>query len=226
MKAHKPSQSKWEKNYNMNLGLDLAFIDRIFVTLEYYNRDTKDLLYNRPISATTGFLNYLGNLGQLNNKGVELEVRSLNISNADFNWTTVLNLTHNKNKIVALDGNLDQVVESSWFIRKIGLPFNTFYVKEFAGVDPSSGNALYYKNTEDENGNLDRTLTQDVNEAQAVPYKQVDPKISGGLTNIFLINGSTWPLRSLIHWAAILSTRPVRISRQTEPAKETATAHL
>ena len=120
----------------MNLGLDLAFIDRIFVTLEYYNRDTKDLLYNRPISATTGFLNYLGNLGQLNNKGVELEVRSLNISNADFNWTTVLNLTHNKNKIVALDGNLDQVVESSWFIRKIGLPFNTFYVKEFAGVDP------------------------------------------------------------------------------------------
>ena len=97
---------KWEKNYNMNLGLDLAFIDRIFVTLEYYNRDTKDLLYNRPISATTGFLNYLGNLGQLNNKGVELEVRSLNISNADFNWTTVLNLTHNKNKIVALDGNL------------------------------------------------------------------------------------------------------------------------
>lgn len=175
---------KWEKNYNMNLGLDLAFIDRIFVTLEYYNRDTKDLLYNRPISATTGFLNYLGNLGQLNNKGVELEVRSLNISNADFNWTTVLNLTHNKNKIVALDGNLDQVVESSWFIRKIGLPFNTFYVKEFAGVDPSSGNALYYKNTEDENGNLDRTLNQDVNEAQAVPYKQVDPKISGGLTNI------------------------------------------
>ncbi len=175
---------KWEKNYNMNLGLDLAFIDRIFVTLEYYNRDTKDLLYNRPISATTGFLNYLGNLGQLNNKGVELEVRSLNISNADFNWTTVLNLTHNKNKIVALDGNLDQVVESSWFIRKIGLPFNTFYVKEFAGIDPSSGNALYYKNTEDENGNLDRTLTQDVNEAQAVPYKQVDPKISGGLTNI------------------------------------------
>ena len=69
-----------------------------------------------------------------------------------------IELDTNKNKIVALDGNLDQVVESSWFIRKIGLPFNTFYVKEFAGVDPSSGNALYYKNTEDENGNLDRTL--------------------------------------------------------------------
>ena len=62
---------KWEKNYNLNIGLDLAFINRIFVSLEYYNRDTKDLLYNRPISATTGFLNYLANIGQLNNKGVE-----------------------------------------------------------------------------------------------------------------------------------------------------------
>lgn len=176
---------KWEKNYNMNLGLDLAFINRIFVSLEYYNRDTKDLLYNRPISATTGFLNYLGNLGQLNNKGVELEVRTLNFSTPDFNWTTVLNLTHNRNKIVSLDGKLDQVIEGSWFIRKVGLPFNSFYVKEFAGVDPSNGNALYYLNTKDANGNLNRATTSNVAEAQAVPYKQVDPKVSGGLTNIF-----------------------------------------
>ena len=51
---------KWEKNYNLNLGLDLAFINRIFVSLEYYNRDTKDLLYNRPISSTTGFQNIWG----------------------------------------------------------------------------------------------------------------------------------------------------------------------
>lgn len=176
---------KWEKNYNMNLGLDLAFINRIFVSLEYYNRDTKDLLYNRPISATTGFLNYLGNLGQLNNKGVELELRTLNFSTSDFNWTTVFNLTHNQNKIVALDGKLDQVIEGSWFIRKVGLPFNSFYVKEFAGVDPTNGDALYYLNTKNEDGHPDRSLTNDASKAQAVPYKQVDPKVSGGLTNLF-----------------------------------------
>lgn len=175
---------KWEKNYNMNIGLDLAFINRIFVSLEYYNRDTKDLLYNRPISATTGFLNYLGNLGQLNNKGVELELRTLNFSTVDFNWTTVLNLTHNRNKIVALDGKLDQVIEGSWFVRKVGLPFNTFYVKEFAGVDPANGDALYYLNTKDADGNLDRTTTNNSSKAQAIPYKQVDPKVSGGFTNI------------------------------------------
>lgn len=87
---------KWEKNYNLNLGLDLAFINRIFVSLEYYNRDTKDLLYNRPISSTTGFQNYLGNLGQLNNRGWELELRTINFAGNNFNWTSVLNMTHNK----------------------------------------------------------------------------------------------------------------------------------
>lgn len=176
---------KWEKNYNLNLGLDLAFLERLFVTFEYYNRDTKDLLYNRPISATTGFLNYLGNLGQLNNKGVELEIRSINLSNSQFNWTTVLNLTHNRGRIVSLDGRLDQIIEGSWFIRKVGEAFNTFYVKEYAGVDPATGSALYVKNTRDEQGRYDRQQTTDPNEAEAIAYKAADPKIAGGLTNLF-----------------------------------------
>ena len=54
----------WEKNYNLNVGLDVSFINRIFLSVEYYNRDTKDLLYSLPISATTGFTNYLSNVGQ------------------------------------------------------------------------------------------------------------------------------------------------------------------
>ena len=169
---------------NLNLGLDLAFINRIFVSLEYYNRDTKDLLYNRPISSTTGFQNYLGNLGQLNNRGWELELRTINFAGNNFNWTSVLNMTHNKNKIVSLDGKLDQSIEGSWFIHKVGLPYSTFYVKEYAGVDPQTGKALYYMNTQDANGNYDRTVTTDASAAQAIPYKSVDPKISGGFTNI------------------------------------------
>ncbi len=129
---------KWEKNYSLNIGLDFSLINRIFVTLEYYNRDTKDLLYNMPISSTTGFTNYLANVGQLNNRGVEFELRTLNFATPDFNWTTVLNLSHNRNKIVALNGELDQSIEGSWFIHKVGLPYYTFYVKEFAGVDPAT----------------------------------------------------------------------------------------
>lgn len=175
---------KWEKNYNLNIGLDLSFINRIFVTLEYYNRDTKDLLYNMPVSNTTGFTNYLANVGQLNNRGVEFELRTLNFANQDFNWTTVLNLSHNRNKIVALNGELEQSIESTWFIHKVGLPYNTFYVKEYAGVNPQTGQAQYFLNTQDADGNYDRSLTTNVDEAQAIPYKSADPKISGGLTNL------------------------------------------
>lgn len=175
---------KWEKNYNLNIGVDLAFINRIFISLEYYNRDTKDLLYNRPISSTTGFQSYLGNLGQLNNTGWELDLRTVNFAGRDFNWTSVLNLTHNKNKIVSLDGKLNQSIEGSWFIHKVGLPYSTFYVKEYAGVDPQTGRALYYVNTQDEHGKYDRSVTSDASSAQSIPYKSADPKISGGFTNI------------------------------------------
>lgn len=175
---------EWEKNYNLNIGLDFAFINRIFVSLEYYNRDTKDLLYNLPISATTGFTSYLANVGQLNNKGVEFELRTLNFVSNDFNWTTVFNLTHNRNKIVSLNGQLDQTIEGTWYIHKVGLPYYTFYVKEFAGVNPQNGKAEYYKNKTNEDGTIDRSLTTDPNEAESIPYKSVNPKVSGGLTNI------------------------------------------
>lgn len=174
----------WEKNYNLNLGLDLGFINRIFVSLEYYNRDTKDLLYSLPVSATTGFTTYLGNIGQLNNKGVEFELRTINFASRNFNWTSVLNLSHNKNKIVSLNGELEQSIEGTWYIHKVGLPYYTFYVKEYAGVDVQTGKALYYKNTLNKDGTYDRSTTTDGAEAQAIPYKSVDPKISGGFTNI------------------------------------------
>lgn len=173
----------WEKNYNLNLGVDFGLFNRLNISLEYYNRDTKDLLFSMPISMTNGFSSYLANIGQLNNKGVELEIRSTNISNNSFNWNTVLNLAHNENKIVTLDSKQNQSI-SGWFIRKVGLPYNTFYVKEFAGVDPQTGDALYYTNSLDKEGNYDKTTTKDPTKANAIPYKQVDPTISGGLTNI------------------------------------------
>lgn len=174
----------WEKNYSLNVGLDFAFINRIFVSLEYYNRDTKDLLYNLPISATTGFTSFLSNVGKLNNKGVEFEIRTLNFVSDDFNWTSVLNLSHNRNKIVSLNGKLDQTIEGSWFIHKVGLPYHTFYVKEFAGVDPQTGMAQYYLNKPNEDGSINRDLTTDASQAAAIPYKQATPKVSGGFTNI------------------------------------------
>lgn len=71
----------------------------------------------------------------------------------------------------------------------MGLPYYTFYVKEFAGVDPQTGKAQYYLNTQNEDGSYNRGLTTNPDQAQSVPYKSVEPKISGGLTNMFDYKG-------------------------------------
>lgn len=174
----------WEKNYSLNTGIDFSLFEHIFISLEYYSRQTKDLLFSMPISMTNGFSNYLANIGELNNKGVELEIRSTNFSRSDFDWMTVFNLTHNQNKIITLDGRQQQIVQGEWYIQKVGLPFNSFYVREFAGVNPDNGDALYYINSVDEKGNYNKAITNDIAKANPIPYKKADPIISGGLTNI------------------------------------------
>lgn len=111
-------------------------------------------------------------------------MRTLNVVSNDFNWTSVFNLSHNRNKIVSLNGLLDQTIEGTWFIHKVGLPYHTFYVKEFAGVDPLTGSAQYYLNTKNEDGSYNRELTTDAAKAESIPYKTATPKVSGGFTNI------------------------------------------
>lgn len=175
----------WETNYNFNSGIDLALFDnRLNITFEYYIRTTKNLLYERPLSLTTGFSNYLSNIGKLQNKGYELELRSTNINTKDFRWTSSFNLGHNTNKILKLDGDLKQVTSGS-MIRKVGLPYSTYYMIEFAGIDPADGEPMFYKNTTDENGKLNRETTKDPRSAEKVILKCADPTITGGFGNSF-----------------------------------------
>ena len=103
---------KWETNYNLNLGLDFSLFNRVNVTLEYYLRNTKNLLMDSPVSMTTGFSSYLMNVGQLRNQGVELEINSTNFKTKDFEWKTTFNLSHNTNKVVNLDGDQTEIVLS------------------------------------------------------------------------------------------------------------------
>ena len=176
---------KWEKNYAFNAGIDLTFLNRFSLTFEWYTRKTQDLLIERPISGTIGFVNIynkateLLNIGSMRNSGVELELRSTNVQHKDFTWTTTLTLAHNKNKILTLDGKQDQIV-SYRAIHRIGEPYNAFYTYEYAGVDPKTGQELYYKNTGDAH---DRETTTDVTKAERTIVGYADPKVTGGLTN-------------------------------------------
>lgn len=174
---------QWETNYNLNLGLDFGLWNRINVTLEYYTRTTKNLLMDRPISMTTGFSSYLMNIGEVKNKGVELEISSNNIQTKDFSWNTTFNISHNKNEIVTLDGMQTEIISGSQ-IRKVGKSYRTFYMIEFAGINPETGAPQFYTNDVDENGNYIKEITETINDAHAIVLdKHAEPNVIGGLSN-------------------------------------------
>lgn len=173
----------WEKNYALNLGLDIGLFSRVNVSLDWYTRTTKDLLMSKQLNSISGFSSLLTNVGQMRNTGVELEVRSNNIKTKDFSWTTAFNLSRNKNKILKL-ADLPWFVDGR-YVRKEGYPFNTIYLREYAGVDPETGSALYYDNQQDENGNYTKNKVTDPGQASPIPLKDITPTISGGFMNTF-----------------------------------------
>ena len=173
----------WEKNYALNLGLDIGLFSRVNVSLDWYTRTTKDLLMSKQLNSISGFSSLLTNVGQMRNTGVELEVRSNNIKTKDFSWTTAFNLSHNKNKILKL-ADLPWFVDGR-YVRKEGYPFNTIYLREYAGVGPETGSALYYDKQQDENGNYTKNKVTDPGQASPIPLKDITPTISGGFMNTF-----------------------------------------
>ncbi|OOQ59766.1 SusC/RagA family TonB-linked outer membrane protein [Mucilaginibacter pedocola] len=130
---------KWETTYTTNLGLEFGlFKNRITGTLELYNSKTKDLLVTRAIPVMTGFTSVLTNLGETNNKGIELALNIENIKGRKFTWTTNITASANANKIVHLygsdvnnDGKEDDDVANNWFI---GKPITSFYGYQFDGI--------------------------------------------------------------------------------------------
>ena len=176
------SNLKWETNYNTNIGLDINLLDKVRFSFEFYNRLTKDLLMNEPTSLTTGFSSILTNIGEMQNRGVEAEILATIISKKDFTWTTSFNAAYNKNKILVLDGIQTSIISGSQ-IRMVGMPYNTFYLREFAGIDPADGTTWFYTNTIDADGNYVKDKTKDLNTANAIPLQSPYPKITGGLIN-------------------------------------------
>lgn len=172
----------WETNYNLNIGLDFSLWNRLNFSLEYYTRTTKDLLMDYPISMTTGLSSYLQNIGEVKNQGVEFEVTSQNFQTKDFSWSTTFNIAHNKNKIITLDGKQTEIISGTQ-IRMVGKSYRTFYLIEFAGINPENGQAQFYTNDLDENGNYIKEITENPDLANRIPIKHAEPAATGGLSN-------------------------------------------
>ncbi|RZK20151.1 MAG: TonB-dependent receptor [Pedobacter sp.] len=173
----------WEKTKQLDLGLDFGILkNRITGSFDFYQKNTTDLLLDVPIPQTTGFSTITQNLGKLKNTGFELGINTENFVGA-FKWSTALTAAINNNKITDLGG---QVLNSNEINAAIaGQPIGVFYLPEYAGVNPANGDALYYVNTTDAAGNLDRSTTTDINQAQRIFAGNPNPKYTFGFNNSF-----------------------------------------
>lgn len=131
------------KSYETNIGLDLTFINRVNVSLDYYIKNTSGLVYFVTLPATTGFTGYWDNIGAVRNKGFELSLDAQVLKDTPFKWNLGFNYSLNRNKIVELYQGKDVI--SSWQIRREGEDINTFYLRKWAGVDPDNGDPLWEK---------------------------------------------------------------------------------
>lgn len=178
----------WETTNQADFGLDFGFFkNRINGEIDYYAKKTTGLLLNVNVPASTGFLIQTQNVGKLTNNGWEFVLNTNNLDGA-FQWTTGLNLAYNKNKITDLDG---QVIEGGLnaMSRAVeGQPLGVFFTVEYAGVDPANGDALWYLNTKNADGTINRGTTNSYSKAQRVVMGSALPTWIGGITNTFRYN--------------------------------------
>jgi TonB-linked SusC/RagA family outer membrane protein len=134
----------WEVRKTFNAGIDYGFLDnRITGTIEVYNATTTGLYLNRQLSGTSGFNSVLTNLGKIRNRGIEFSVSAAIIKTRDLTWEFNMNHTYNQARVLALDGNQENIVGTA--INRVGERPNSIFVVRYAGVDPDNGDALYLK---------------------------------------------------------------------------------
>ncbi len=183
----------WETNYATDVALEFGlFENRLYGTIEYFNRDSKDLLQSVPISRVTGFGSTLKNIGSINNKGIEVSLGGDIISTRDITWSASVNASLINSKVKKLSEGSDIIWSSDvdgfgQLIYREGESTLSFYGYEYAGVDPENGKSRYYVNDPDDpqagdfqlNG---RGATYDFNDANYTIIGDATPDVYGGLS--------------------------------------------
>lgn len=135
----------WETSNSFNIGFDFSFLKGlVYGTIEYFNRQTSDMLYNKPVSPSLGYSSIPMNIGSMRNSGVELELNVRPISNQNVVWDINFNITNVNNKVLELHPDLKgQMISGSRIFRE-GESMYDLYLVKYAGVDPATGLALYW----------------------------------------------------------------------------------
>lgn len=179
-----PSNSKltWESTRAINIGVDFGLVNnRINGAIELYRKRTSDLLGILPTNTFSGYANITGNLGDLENKGIELSLNTLNIQTGNFKWNTIFNIAYNKNTITKL--NLSSPVTRTFYrVRQDyaeGYPAFALFAYRFAGLDQLGDPQIQL---------ADGSITKTPNEAKIEDVRFMgtyQPVWSGGLANVF-----------------------------------------
>ena len=180
----------WEKTYTTGVGLDASmFHERFRFSFDYYYKYTSNILFAVPVSGLTGVTSRWKNVGEMENQGIELTVGGDIIRTRDWNWSVEMNLGHNRNRIKELYGNNTEIIRGGGIgiageadkILKKDYDSDSFYMVEWAGVNPETGAPQWYKHTKDENGNITgREITERYAEADQVICDASTPKLFGG----------------------------------------------
>ena len=144
----------WEKNQNLNIGVEGAFFNhRLRVSAEYYNKKTTDMLLSYPKALSTGFGGYNANVGDMRNSGFEFEIGGTPIRTNDWVWNVTWMGATVKNKVLKLTQESPEIISGIRVIKE-GYELNTYYMAKSAGVDPATGAQLYWVYDKDEKGNI------------------------------------------------------------------------
>lgn len=208
---------QWETNVTSNFGLDMGFLNqRIQLTVDLYNINTKNLLLDAPIPLLSGYKSMMINAGRTNNRGIELALTTHNINTKDFSWSTTLNLSHNRNEVKELYNADYMEIVSNWaqtsefnksdYIIRVGEPLGQMYGYRLAGiytVDDFTFDEATQKYTVKEGIPYDKNFypkpgfwkfedldgDKQITESDKTVIGNANPKLYGGLTNNFTWKG-------------------------------------
>ena len=160
----------WETNKTHNIGVDFRLFDRLSGSIDWYTRRTEDMLIASPLPYTTGFSSQAQNVGQIRNSGIEVQLDADIFNTNDFKWTAGVNFAANRSKVLALAPGQDFIGTSLRYV--VGEQLYTYWLYDYAGVNPQNGNALWR--------NEEGLLTENSQEARRINAGSPEPLWTGG----------------------------------------------
>ena len=198
----------WETNSNLNVGVEFGFWqDRLSGSVDYFYRKTSDMLFSVPVAPSLGYSSYYDNIGDMSNTGIEVVLNGDIFRTKNVTWSISANLTWVKNKVLSLpESRKDYQVNGHWgfingstFLAE-GLPLNTLYIYDYAGVKQDTGESQWWhleKTYDEETGKeikRERVKTTDYGDISSDPdskklFDSTMPDVFGGFTTTLYAYG-------------------------------------